>query len=75
MKFDWTEPTARMTADDQRRWSATFADVTFACSECLDEDTVETDERVPVGTHCKVRCSNGHVSVGIPPLRFRTPSA
>ena len=73
MRFDWPAPTERLTLEDQQRWSRVFADVTFACGECDSEDTVETDERVPAGTHFKVRCANGHVTVGIPPRAYREP--
>jgi hypothetical protein len=73
MRFDWATPTDRLTTEDQRRWSETFADVTFACSECDSEDTVETDQRVPSGTHHMVRCPAGHVTVGLPPARYRRP--
>jgi hypothetical protein len=73
MRFDWQPPTDRLTAEDQRRWSEVFADVTFACSECDSEETTETDQRVPAGTHHMVRCPAGHVTVGIPPARFRRP--
>lgn len=71
MRFYWSEPTDALTLDDQRLWSDTFADVTFACSECASELTVEVDELVPAGTHHQVRCEHGHVTAGMPPARFR----
>lgn len=73
MRFDWSEPTERLTIEDQERWSKVFAEVTFACGDCDSEDTVETDQRVPAGTHHMVRCPAGHVTVGRPPARFRAP--
>ncbi|MCU1665698.1 MAG: hypothetical protein JWR58_5763 [Pseudonocardia sp.] len=73
MRFDWPAPTDRLTLEDQHNWSRIFADVTFACVECDSEDTVEIDQRVPAGTHLMVRCPAGHVTVGIPPARFRRP--
>lgn len=72
MRFDWPEPTDQLTAEDQKRWSEVFANVTFCCSDCGSEDTTETEQRVPAGTHAMVRCEQGHVTVGRPPARFRS---
>lgn len=73
MRFNFGPPTDTLTLEDQQRWQATFQDVTFACTECSSEDTVETSETVPAGTHAMVRCHEGHVTVGRPPARFRAP--
>ena len=65
-----------MTLADQAKWTATFENVTFACTEpgCGSEDTTEADQLVPAGTHHMVTCAAGHTTVGIPPARFRQPA-
>jgi len=72
MRFYFAESDT-MTADDIARWTDTFADVVFACGECGSEQTTESDQLVPAGTMHAVRCEHGHVSVGLPPARFRQP--
>lgn len=71
MRFFWPEPTPHLTAADQQRWEQTFATVTFACTECGAEDTVETDQLTPAGMSHMVRCPEGHVTVGVPPRKYR----
>ncbi len=76
MRFYFGEPTSTLTLDDQVRWMEVFDGVTFACGDtsCGSEVTSEVSDLVPAGTMHKVRCEHGHVSVGIPPARFRAPA-
>lgn len=77
MRFYFGEPTDTLTREDQVRWMETFDGVTFACGDtsCRSENTSEVDELVPAGTMHKVRCEAGHVTVGLPPARFRAPAS
>jgi hypothetical protein len=72
MRFYFGEPTDTLTLEDQFRWMETFDGVTFACGDtsCRSENTAEVDELVPAGTMHRVKCENGHVTVGLPPARF-----
>lgn len=52
-----------------------YATTNYACTACGDENTVESVNLVPSGTHFTVICSRGHETNGMPPARFRNDGA
>lgn len=50
-----------------RRLVERYENITFACSYCESENTVETDIPCPSGTYYQVMCENGHLTNGMPP--------
>lgn len=66
MKFYFTTETAETIAH-----AAEFAHKNYACDRCESENTVESVNLVPSGTHHKVICERGHETNGMPPKSGR----